>query len=157
MGDTAAATTMEAIGTVAPHLLTLAASPSVTAMAIGIVDVTGINGVMIVTARATETIAAIITVIGIMTGTPTMVGAETIPDRFPGELESLGTGPKLLKGKQMNKDHIKGAVDLAKGSMKQVVGAACCDTKLKVEGAVEKAKGKLESAVGDAKDALRKL
>jgi len=57
----------------------------------------------------------------------------------------------------MNKDHIKGVVDQAKGSIKQAVGNACCDTKLKVEGALDKAKGKFESAVGDAKDAIRKL
>jgi hypothetical protein len=60
-------------------------------MAIGTMDITGINGVMIVTARATEIIEAITTIIGIMTGTATMVGAVTIPDRVPGELESLGT------------------------------------------------------------------
>ncbi len=57
----------------------------------------------------------------------------------------------------MNREHIKGAVDQAKGSIKQAVGTACGDTKLKVEGALDKAKGKLESAVGDAKDAIRKL
>ena len=62
---------------------TLETSPSGIRMAIGTMDIPGINGAMIVTARATGIIAAIVTATGIMTATATTVGARTIPDKYP--------------------------------------------------------------------------
>ena len=50
-------------------------------MATGIMDVPGTNGAMIVTAKATGTIAAIATVTGTMIATAAMVGGRAIPDK----------------------------------------------------------------------------
>jgi uncharacterized protein YjbJ (UPF0337 family) len=55
----------------------------------------------------------------------------------------------------MDKDRAEGAMDKAKGSVKQGVGNVTGDEKMKAEGTADKAKGKAESAVGGAKDALR--
>jgi uncharacterized protein YjbJ (UPF0337 family) len=55
----------------------------------------------------------------------------------------------------MNKDQVKGAVDQAKGTMKEAVGKTIGDTKLQAEGVVDKLTGKIESAVGGAKETLR--
>jgi uncharacterized protein YjbJ (UPF0337 family) len=57
----------------------------------------------------------------------------------------------------MDNDKIKGMADRTKGVVKEGVGKAVGDTKLKTEGKLDKAKGKVESAVGDAKDKLRDL
>src|SRR4029077_18549402 len=55
----------------------------------------------------------------------------------------------------MDKDRIRGAADQAKGSVKEGLGKATGDQKLRTEGAADKIKGKVESAVGGAKDTLR--
>jgi uncharacterized protein YjbJ (UPF0337 family) len=55
----------------------------------------------------------------------------------------------------MNKDRIKGMADQAKGAVKETVGKALGDTKLKIDGKADKLKGKVENAIGGAKDALR--
>jgi hypothetical protein len=80
MGDTAATTAIEAV---AQCPSTSETSPLVTAMVIGTMHTLGTNGAMIVTVRATETIEAVTTTIGIMTVTATMVGIATIPDKHP--------------------------------------------------------------------------
>jgi hypothetical protein len=51
-------------------------------MAIGIVDILGISGAMIVTARATGIIEAIATMTGTMTAMAATAGAKTIPDKL---------------------------------------------------------------------------
>ena len=56
----------------------------------------------------------------------------------------------------MNKDHIKGAFDQAKGTVKEGAGKAIDDKKLEVEGKIDKAKGRVEHAVGDMKDKIRR-
>ena len=61
---------------------TLETSPSAIRMAIGIMDVPGTNGAMIVIARATEIIKLVATMTGNMTVTAAMVGGKTIPDNF---------------------------------------------------------------------------
>jgi uncharacterized protein YjbJ (UPF0337 family) len=55
----------------------------------------------------------------------------------------------------MDKDRIHGAVDQAKGAVKQGVGKVTGDQKLQAEGAADKLAGKAESAVGGAKDTVR--
>jgi uncharacterized protein YjbJ (UPF0337 family) len=55
----------------------------------------------------------------------------------------------------MDKDRIKGMADQAKGAVKETVGKALGDAKLKIDGKADKLKGKVENAVGGAKDALR--
>lgn len=55
----------------------------------------------------------------------------------------------------MDKDRIKGSATQAKGAVKETVGKATGDAKLKSEGAADKAAGKVQNAVGGMKDALR--
>jgi len=56
----------------------------------------------------------------------------------------------------MNKDHVKGAADKAKGAVKDAVGGLTGDDKLQAEGKLDKAKGAVRGAVGDAKDAVKR-
>ena len=56
----------------------------------------------------------------------------------------------------MNKDHVKGAAEKAKGAVKDAVGGLTGDSKLQAEGKLDKAKGSIHKAVGDAKDAVKK-
>jgi len=55
----------------------------------------------------------------------------------------------------MDKEHVKGAADKAKGTIKEAAGKLMGDKKLEAEGKLDKMKGKAESAVGDVKDAVR--
>lgn len=55
----------------------------------------------------------------------------------------------------MDKNRIEGALDQAKGSVKEAVGKVTGDNKLQAEGAADKLAGKAKSAVGEAKDAVR--
>jgi uncharacterized protein YjbJ (UPF0337 family) len=56
----------------------------------------------------------------------------------------------------MDREHVKGAADKAKGSIKEVAGKVTGDEKLQTEGKLDKAKGNVHKAAGDAKDALSK-
>ncbi|MFZ4531394.1 MAG: CsbD family protein [Alsobacter sp.] len=55
----------------------------------------------------------------------------------------------------MDKQHVKGAVDTAKGAIKDAIGGAIGNDRLQAEGKLDKAKGAAREAVGDAKDAVR--
>ncbi len=55
----------------------------------------------------------------------------------------------------MDKDRISGAMNQAKGAVKEGAGKMTGDSKLQAEGKADKATGKVQSAVGGAKDALR--
>ncbi len=55
----------------------------------------------------------------------------------------------------MDKQHVKGAADKAKGSIKDTVGQATGSTRLQAEGKADKAKGGLRTALGDIKDFFR--
>ena len=57
----------------------------------------------------------------------------------------------------MDREHVKGAADKAKGSIKETVGKITGDKELQSEGKLDKAKGDVHNAVGDVKDAARKL
>ena len=57
----------------------------------------------------------------------------------------------------VDKEHIKGAADKAKGAMKDAVGGAVGNEKLQAEGKADKAKGSAHEAAGDVKDAGRKV
>jgi uncharacterized protein YjbJ (UPF0337 family) len=63
----------------------------------------------------------------------------------------------ISKGKNMDKDRIKGAADQAKGAIKDAAGRATGDTKLQADGKADKLTGKVESAVGGLKDAVRNV
>jgi uncharacterized protein YjbJ (UPF0337 family) len=56
----------------------------------------------------------------------------------------------------MDKEHVKGAADKAKGVLKETAGKVTGDKKLETKGKVDKVKGDMHKAVGDAKDALKK-
>lgn len=56
----------------------------------------------------------------------------------------------------MDKEHVKGAADKAKGAVKDAVGGLTGDSKLQAEGKLDKAKGAAHNAVGDVKDAVKK-
>lgn len=56
----------------------------------------------------------------------------------------------------MDKEHVKGAADKAKGAIKDAAGKLTGDKELQVEGKMDKAKGAAHSAAGDVKDAVKK-
>ena len=56
----------------------------------------------------------------------------------------------------MDKEHVKGAADKAKGAIKDAAGKLTGDKELQAEGKMDKAKGAAHSAVGDAKDAVKR-
>ena len=55
----------------------------------------------------------------------------------------------------MDREHVKGAADKAKGAVKEGAGKVSGDKKLENEGKVDKAKGAAHKAAGDVKDAAR--
>ena len=56
----------------------------------------------------------------------------------------------------MDKEHIKGTADKAKGAVKEAAGKAVGDKDLETSGQADKAKGEARKAVGDAKDAMKR-
>jgi uncharacterized protein YjbJ (UPF0337 family) len=56
----------------------------------------------------------------------------------------------------MDREHVKGAADKAKGAIKDAAGKVTGDKQLENEGKMDKAKGDLHKAAGDVKDAFRK-
>jgi uncharacterized protein YjbJ (UPF0337 family) len=56
----------------------------------------------------------------------------------------------------MDREHVKGAADKAKGAIKDTAGKLMDDKKLQAEGKIDKAKGSAHEAVGDVKDAARR-
>jgi len=56
----------------------------------------------------------------------------------------------------MDKEHVKGAADKAKGAIKDAAGKLTGDKELQAEGKMDKAKGAAHSAVGDVKDAVKR-
>ncbi len=55
----------------------------------------------------------------------------------------------------MDKEHIRGAADKAKGAVKDAAGKITGDKEMQVEGKMDKAKGEAHRAAGDIKDAAR--
>jgi uncharacterized protein YjbJ (UPF0337 family) len=55
----------------------------------------------------------------------------------------------------MDEQRIKGAVDHAKGAVKDAVGGLTGDTKLQAEGKADKLEGKVRGKVGEFKDEVR--
>jgi uncharacterized protein YjbJ (UPF0337 family) len=56
----------------------------------------------------------------------------------------------------MDKEHIKGAADKAKGAIKDAAGKLTGDKDLQAEGRFDKAKGDAHNAVGNVKDAIKR-
>jgi uncharacterized protein YjbJ (UPF0337 family) len=57
----------------------------------------------------------------------------------------------------MDREHIKGAADKAKGTIKDAAGKMTGDKELQSEGKLDKAKGEAHNIAGDVKDAARDL
>jgi uncharacterized protein YjbJ (UPF0337 family) len=55
----------------------------------------------------------------------------------------------------MDSEHVKGAADKAKGTIKEGAGKLSGDKDLQREGKADKAKGAVHNAAGDVKDAAR--
>jgi uncharacterized protein YjbJ (UPF0337 family) len=55
----------------------------------------------------------------------------------------------------MDKDRIEGALEKAKGTLKDIAGKVTGDTKLEAEGKAQKVGGTVQNTVGGVKDALR--
>jgi uncharacterized protein YjbJ (UPF0337 family) len=55
----------------------------------------------------------------------------------------------------VDKEHIKGAADKAKGAVKEAAGKMTGDKEMQAEGKFDKAKGAAHKAAGDIKDAAR--
>ncbi|RXH37944.1 CsbD family protein [Bradyrhizobium zhanjiangense] len=55
----------------------------------------------------------------------------------------------------MDREHVKGAANKAKGSIKEGAGKLTGDKNLQMEGKADKAKGAVHNAAGDVKDAAR--
>ena len=56
----------------------------------------------------------------------------------------------------MDKEHVRGTADKAKGAIKDAAGKVTGDKELQSEGKMDKAKGDLHKAAGDVKDAVKK-
>ena len=57
----------------------------------------------------------------------------------------------------MDREHIKGAADKAKGAIKETAGKVTGDKELQAEGKLDKAKGEAHNIAGNIKDAARDL
>ncbi len=55
----------------------------------------------------------------------------------------------------MDREHVKGTIDKAKGAAKDAAGKVTGDTKLQAEGKADKAKGAIRKGVGDVKDPFK--
>jgi len=55
----------------------------------------------------------------------------------------------------MDKDRVEGSAKQVGGAIKETVGKATGDAKLKSEGSAQKTEGKIQNAVGGVKDAVR--
>lgn len=55
----------------------------------------------------------------------------------------------------VDENRAEGAMDKAKGAVKEGIGNLTSDEKLKGEGMADKAKGSVKNTVGGAKDAVR--
>lgn len=55
----------------------------------------------------------------------------------------------------MDREHVKGTADKAKGAIKEGAGKLSGNTDMEREGKADKAKGEMHKAAGDVKDAGR--
>jgi uncharacterized protein YjbJ (UPF0337 family) len=55
----------------------------------------------------------------------------------------------------MDREHVKGTADKAKGAIKETTGKVTGDKKLQTEGKLDKAKGAAHNVAGDVKDTVK--
>jgi uncharacterized protein YjbJ (UPF0337 family) len=63
--------------------------------------------------------------------------------------------PRQQRNTIMDREHVKGAADKAKGAFKEGAGRLSGDKDMETEGKVDKAKGSAHNAAGDVKNAAR--
>lgn len=63
----------------------------------------------------------------------------------------------LNKEQHMDREHVKGAADKAKGAIKDAAGKVTGDKEMQSEGKLDKAKGEAHKVAGNVKDAARDL
>jgi uncharacterized protein YjbJ (UPF0337 family) len=63
--------------------------------------------------------------------------------------------PRQQRDTIMDREHVKGAADKAKGAFKEGAGRLSGDKDMETEGKVDKAKGSAHNAAGDVKNAAR--
>jgi len=68
---------------------------------------------------------------------------------------ALNPHPNISTEDAMDREHIKGAADKAKGAIKEGAGKLTGDKQLQGEGKLDKAKGAAHNVAGDVKDAAR--
>jgi len=56
----------------------------------------------------------------------------------------------------MDKNRITGAAKQIKGALKEIIGKAVGDAKLRSDGKADKVEGKVQNAIGGLKDTLKK-
>ena len=61
------------------------------------------------------------------------------------------------QGNAMNKDQVKGSLEKAKGSVKEMTGKAVGNTNLQAEGKADKVAGSVQKKFGDVKDAAKTM
>jgi uncharacterized protein YjbJ (UPF0337 family) len=71
----------------------------------------------------------------------------------PSRVATAQSSPEKAK---MDKEHVKGAADKAKGAVKDAAGKMTGDKGMQAEGTMDKAKGAMHNAAGDAKDAMKR-
>jgi uncharacterized protein YjbJ (UPF0337 family) len=85
---------------------------------------------------------------GVTTGPPTEARLGT---EFPALRWHIS-----YRGGTMDKEHLNGAADKAKGAIKDTIGKLTGKKKMQAEGKVDKAQGSAHNIAGDVKDASRK-
>jgi uncharacterized protein YjbJ (UPF0337 family) len=76
--------------------------------------------------------------------------------RIPKERQGRSfVGSHPHKENIMDREHVKGTADKAKGAIKEGASKLTGDKSLETEGKIDKAKGSAHNAAGDVKDAAR--
>jgi uncharacterized protein YjbJ (UPF0337 family) len=89
---------------------------------------------------------------------PEVVVGKTRALMFPEERQRNSPVISYLipaKEHDMDREHVKGAADKAKGAVKEGAGKLTGDKRMENEGKIDKAKGSAHKAAGDVKDAAR--
>ena len=75
-----------------------------------------------------------------------------------GTFSALSSSPWEPQSEEtiVDKEHVKGAADKAKGAIKEAAGKMTGDKDMQAEGKFDKAKGAAHQAAGDIKDAMKR-
>jgi uncharacterized protein YjbJ (UPF0337 family) len=78
-----------------------------------------------------------------------------VPHQEPPRNSFVASHPRQQRTRIMDREHVKGAADKAKGAIKEGAGKLSGDKDMETEGKLDKAKGSTHNAAGDMKDAVR--